>query len=210
MLEEENLDDVLHELFSSNHSPALTDSMVDAFLNSPAQAPKESGERVIAFFVEKVLADLHKEPVRHVQTQTFAVWIQGIRQLARLAVSDIALAIGKETAYVERLESGLTLPWDLKPQDAARLVRLFRLHIRAMSDLIQKSFDVNSAHVGSNVAARAHGGKMTTNRGDATNRALQMFVARNTKEKPLDTSIIDWLGGVREQLENWEVRELVD
>ncbi|HEY3104368.1 MAG TPA: hypothetical protein VGJ69_12305, partial [Pyrinomonadaceae bacterium] len=182
MNEEENLENALHELFSSDHSPPLTDSIVDTFLSSSAEASKESGDRVIALFVEKVLADLHKEPVKNVQTQTFGAWIQGIRELARLALSDIALAIGKEPVYVQRLESGMTVPWDLRPEDIACLVRLFRLHMKAMSYLIQKSFDVNCTHVEGNVAARAYRGKMTTDRGDATNRALKMFLARNTEE----------------------------
>jgi hypothetical protein len=207
---EENLEDVLHELFSSDHSPPLTDSMVDCFLSSRAQGTKESGDRVIALFVSKVLADLHKEPVKDVQTQTFGAWLQGIRELARLAPSDIAVAIGKEPVYVQRLESGMTVPWDLKPEDIACLVRLFRLHMKAVSYLIQKSFDVSSTHVEGNVAARAYRGKMTTDRGDATNRALKMFLARNTKETPLHSSITEWLSNVEKQLRDWQARELVD
>ncbi len=210
MKDEENLENALHELFSSDHSPALTDSIVDTFLRSSAQATKESGDRVIALFVGKVLADLHKEPVTNVQTQTFGAWIQGIRELARLALSDTATAIGKEPAYLQRLESGMTAPWDLKPEDIACLVRLFRLHMKALSYLIQKSFDVGSTHVEGNVAARAFRGKMTTDRGDATNRALKMFLARNTKETPLDASISEWLSNVEKQLQDWQARELVD
>jgi hypothetical protein len=210
MNEEENLENVLHELFSSDHSPPLTDSIVDAFLSSSAQVSKESGDRVIALFVEKVLADLHKEPVKNVQAQTFGAWIQGIRELARLALSDIALTIGREPVYLQRLESGMTVPWDLKPEDIASLVRLFRLHMKALTCLMQKSFDVSCTPVQGNVAARAHKGKMTTDRGDATNRALKMFLARNTQEKPMDDSITEWLSNVKKQLENWQARELVD
>jgi hypothetical protein len=210
MNEEENLEDALHELFSSDHSPLLTDSLVDAFLSSSVQASKESGDRVISLFVEKVLADLHKEPVKTVQAQTFGAWIQGIRGLARLAVSDVALAIGKEPIYLQRLESGMSVPWDLKPEDMACLVRLFRLHMKAMAYLIQKSFDVSCTTVEGTVAARAYRGKMTTDRGDATNRALNMFLARNTSEKPLDRSVTEWLSNVKKQLENWQARELVD
>ena len=210
MLEEEDLDDALRELFSSDESPPLTDSLVDAFLSSSAEAPKESGDRVIAAFVRKVLEDLHKEPVKDVQPQTFGAWIQGIRELARLALTDIALTVGKEPAYIERLESGIAVPWDQKPEDVARIVQLFRLHMKAMSYLVQKSFNVHSTHIGGNVAARAYRGKMTSNRGDATSRALKMFIARNTKERPLDTTIIEWLSSVEKQLENWHARELLD
>jgi len=82
--------------------------------------------------------------------------------------------------------------------------------MKAVSYLIQKSFDVSSTHVEGNVAARAYRGKMTTDRGDATNRALKMFLARNTKETPLHSSITEWLSNVEKQLRDWQARELVD
>jgi transcriptional regulator with XRE-family HTH domain len=207
---DEEFDEMLHELFSSDHSPELTDSVVDAFLASPAKAPKQSGDRVIILFATRVLADFHKQPIRHVEPQTFATWIQGIRKLARLEIRDIATAVGKDFTYVERLETGLTLPWNLKPEDIACFVRLFRLHMNAMRSLIQKSFDVSSTNTSGAPAARAHRGKMTAERGEATNRALQMLLAHNTTPKPLDNSVGEWLSNVQMQLERWQASELID
>jgi hypothetical protein len=51
---------------------------------------------------------------------------------------------------------------------------------------------------------------MTVQRGDATSRALQMFLAHNTTSKLLDNSVAEWLVNVQKHLEKWEARELVD
>jgi transcriptional regulator with XRE-family HTH domain len=142
--------------------------------------------------------------------EPFGRWIQTVRHTARLAVSDIAAAMGKEPSYVDRLESGSTCPWDLDPQDIAHLVCLFRVHMKATLFLIQKSFDVSCAQLSGDVTARAHRGKMTRERGDSTRRALDMFLARNAKPKKLDDSITEWLSKVQKQLEDWQAKELID
>jgi hypothetical protein len=210
LMSDEDLENVLGNLFSSEHSPRLTDSLVDAFLASSAQASEESGERVMALFVEKVLASVCKEPVREIGEEPFGRWIQSVRRSARLAISDIGNAIGKEPSYVDRLESGRTWPWELDPKDMVSLMCLFRIHIKATASLVQKSFSLSRAHVPGNVIGRAHRGKMSRERGDSTRRALDMFLTRNAKPQGLDDSVTEWLLKVQKQLEDCQARELLD
>jgi hypothetical protein len=210
VMSDQDIENALDNLFSSEHSPPLTDSVVDAFLASPAQASEESGERVMVLFVQKVLANLHKEPVKEVGEEPFGRWIETIRRSARLAISDIGSAIGKEPSYVERLESGGAWPWDLDPKDVVNLICLFRIHIKAASYLVQKSYTLSRAHVAGDVIGRAHSGKMTKERGDSTRRALDMFLARNAKPEELDDSITEWLSKVEKRLEDCQAQELLD
>ena len=202
-------DSALLDLFFSEDSPPLTDAVVDAFLASPAQATGESSKRVMTLFVGKVLADLHKDPIKVVGSEPFGRWIETVRRNARLALADIGTAIGRDAAYIEKLESGTLWPWASDPQDIARLIFLFRLHIDAASALIQRSFALSKAHVSGDVIARAHGGKMTKERGNSTKRALDMFLSRKAKTEPLDQSINDWLTKVRLQLEGQGDQDLL-
>lgn len=209
-MSDEDVEKALNDLFSSEHSPPLTDAVVDAFLASTTEASVESGERVMALFVQKVLANLHTEPVKEVGEESFGRWIQTIRQRARLALSDIGIAIGKETSFIERLESGSAWPWDLDPKDMVNILSLFRIHINATAHLVQKSFVLSRAHLPGDVIGRAHKGKMTKERGESTRRALDMFLARNAKPEKLDDSILEWLSNVRKQLEECQAKELLD
>jgi hypothetical protein len=202
-------DSALLDLFSSEDSPPLTDAVVDAFLASPAQATGESSGRVMTLFVRKVLADLHKDPIKVVGAESFGRWMETVRRNARLALADIGTAIGRDAAYIERLEFGTLWPWASDPQDIARLIFLFRLHIDAASALVQRSFALSKAHVSGDVIARAHRGKMTKERGDSTKRALDMFLARKAKAEPFDQSINEWLLKVRVQLEDHGDQDLL-
>jgi transcriptional regulator with XRE-family HTH domain len=209
-MSDKDIEKALNNLFSSDHSPPITDAVVDAFLASSAEAPVESGERVMALFVQKVLANLHAEPIKEVEEESFGRWIQTIRQRARLALSDIGIAIGKEPAYIERLESGTAWPWDLDPKDMVNILCLFRIHINTTLYLVQKSFVLSRAHVSGDVIGRAHKGKMTKERGESTKRALDMFLARNAKPEKLDDSILEWLSNVRKHLEDYQAKDLLD
>jgi transcriptional regulator with XRE-family HTH domain len=209
-MSDEDRDTTLDDLLLSEGSLPLTDQLVDAFLTSPAQASVRSGGRVMNLFVRKVLEDLHKEPVREVEAEPFGRWLETVRRKARLAISDIAAAIGKDASYVERLESGGIWPWASDPYDIAAVISLFRLHIDAATALIQKSFALSKVRVSGDVIARAHGGKMTKERGDSTKRALDMFLSRKAKVEPLDQSINEWLAKVRVQLEGHGNQDLIN
>jgi transcriptional regulator with XRE-family HTH domain len=209
MNNKDRTDDSLFDFFLSETSPSLTDVVVDAFLASAAQAPVESGKRVMALFVRRVLADLHKDPVKTVEQESFGRWIETVRRKARLTLADIGGAIGRDATFIAQLESGAIWPWASDSHDIARLIALFRLHIDAASALVQRSFTLSKAQITGNVVARAHGGKMTKERGSSTRRALDMFLARNAKAEQLDESIIEWLAELRTRLEDRGERALL-
>jgi hypothetical protein len=210
VMNDDDLENTLASLFSSEQSPSLSEAFVDTFLASNAEAPVECGERVMILFVRKVLSNVCEEPVKEVGELPFGRLIESIRRSARLSVSDIAAAIGKEPVHIERLESSRSWPWEWEPNEIAHLLLLFRLHIKATGHLVQTSFSLSKASLSGNVIGRANKGRMTRERGDSTSRALDMFLARKAKPQELDATVKEWLSQVEKQLKRYKAHELLD
>jgi hypothetical protein len=160
--------------------------------------------------VERLFADLHQTPVKRVEDQPFGRWIEAERKKALLMPGDIANAVGKDTLYVERLESGATHPWNLNPSDIAKLVRLFRIHMSALAQLVSSSLTVSRTHLAGDVIGRAHSGHATKERGDSVKRALDLYLARNAKKEEASEEMTAWLAAVRDRLKDLESADLLD
>src|SRR5205085_5128862 len=144
-MSDEDISKLLEKMLRSEHAPPLTDSVVDAFLASEAECPDEMVDRVRACFVEKVLADLHRTPVKRGEGKlSFGRWVEQAREGARLSRHDLGSALDKDQSFVESVETGGTQPWHMKSRELARIVSLFRLHIDAVSGLILCSFALNN------------------------------------------------------------------
>lgn len=210
-MSDEDVSKLLKEMLRSEHAPPLTDSVVDAFLSSEAECSNEMVDRVRARFVEKVLADLHRDPVKRVEGKlSFGRWVEQAREGARLSRHDLGSVLGKEQSFVESVETGGTQPWHMNSGELARIVSLFRLHVDAVSDLILRSFALNNVRLRGEVLARSHRGRMSLERGSSTRRALDMYLARNVSGGEPNEEVSECLNALRDELRRIEATDLVD
>lgn len=141
-MSDKELIEILRESFLSEDAPPLTDEEAEVLLSAPVPgksspaAVKKARKR----FVEKLLAQLHREPVRLVgRGVTFGAWVARARENAHLTLEDIGEAVGKDAAFVAQLEMGEILPWKVTPGVMAKIVILFRLHEDTVRRLMSAS-----------------------------------------------------------------------
>lgn len=187
----------------------MTDAIVDAFLSVPNDCTLEGMNRIEARFVEKLFQQVHREPVRTLaQKWPFNRWLEAMRESLRLTRDDIAIALKKDRAFVERLENGDQEPWRFRPGDVCDIVYLFRIHIDVVIDLVANSAAVYSSS-GVEAIARAHRGRTSEARGRSTKRALELYLARNLPTVQLGDDISSWLDDLRRELRNRKLEELL-
>ncbi len=209
-MSDKDISEFLNDMLRSEHAPPLTDSVVDAFLASETECSEEMVNRVRVRFVEKVLADLHQEPVRKVEEKiSLGRWLEQARERAHLGRHDIGAAIGRDQLFIESIETGDTQPWGLKVSELARIVSLFGLHIDAVSELISGSFALSNIRIQGEVLARSHRGRMSQERGSSTRRALDMFLARNVERCESSEEVTNCLTALRDELQRIGALELL-
>jgi hypothetical protein len=207
----EEAGNVLNDLFLSEYSLPLTDEVVDAFLASPAQAPQESGQRVLVLFVHKVLTELYPQPVVRIKERvSFGRWIEAAREKASLTREMVAAALWKEPSFVEAVESESSEPWALKANELADFAGLVRLHFKAVSDLIISSFAVSQGRVGVEMAARKTRGKRTRKQGEAVRRAVDKHLAKRSVRGEISEEVRSCLNVLRRELERRGATEFLD
>lgn len=210
-MNDEEILKLLEITICSEHSPEINDEVADAILSRSEECPPEKMARVRARFVEKVILTLHPQPVKEIGGKwPLGRWFEAIRESLRLTREDVAVAIGKEVSFVERLERGEVLPWESDPGEVAELMRLFRLHLNAASQLVNNSAAVNQVNSVRSAAARSRGGHASSERGDSTKRALEMFLAHNAASAKPDDNITEWLDALSLALRCRGLNELVD
>jgi transcriptional regulator with XRE-family HTH domain len=134
----------LEETLLSDVTLPLTDEMVDAYLSEARSYPRETVERMLKQYAIRAFEKLHPKSVRHIEESiTFGRWIEEKRMDALLTRADLASVLGKRTSYVERLETGKILPWTVSVIDLADLLFLFRVHIDAVPELMERSLAVS-------------------------------------------------------------------
>jgi hypothetical protein len=192
-------------------SPVLTDSVVDALMSMPSDVPSETLERGLAQFAEKVLGKLHQEPVRKIEEKlTFGRWIEKVRKKARLAYEFIAAALKKDPLFVEQLETGDILPWELTPIEGADIIALFRIHLTAVVQLLEISLDVSKELAnGEAIAARAHKGRPSRKRSESTRLAWELYLAHRAEKAELTPEIVNWLNEVGKVLKDRQAMHLL-
>jgi transcriptional regulator with XRE-family HTH domain len=210
-MKDEEILKLLEMTVNSEHSPEISDEVADAILSRSEECPPEKTARLRGRFVEKVILTLHPRPVREVDAKwPLGRWFEAIRESLCLTREDIAAALGKEVIFVERLERGEVQPWECDPDDVAELMRLFRLHSNAASQLVNNSAAVNQARDVRSAAARSRGGHASSERGESTRRALEMFLAHNAAPAKPDATVSEWLDALREALRRRGLNELLD
>lgn len=209
-MSDEDILKLIEESSRSECAPPLTDSVVDAFLATPTECTEGAVDRMRARFVKKVLSDAQKAPVKEVGDQPFGRWIESVRKKARLTARDIGAAIGKDQTFIEKIENGTSLPWSLPLADITNLVRLFRVHINAFTQLITSSFTLSHARVSGDVIGRSHGGKATPERGDSLRRSLDRYLAKKAKKEELSEDVKNFIRELHKNLEQQQELDLTN
>ena len=210
-MNEEEILKLLEATICSEHSPEVSDEVADAILSRSEECPPEKAARLRARFVEKVILTLHPRPVREIDAKwPLGRWLEAIRESLRLTREDVAAAAGKEVIFVERLERGEVPPWECDPGDVADLMRLFRLHSSAASQLVNNSAAVSQSRDVRSAAARSRGGHASPERGESARRALEMFLAHNAGPAKPSDAVSRWLDALREALRRRGLNELLD
>jgi transcriptional regulator with XRE-family HTH domain len=210
-MSDEDIDKLLHDLFRSEYAPPLTDALVDAFLDTPVECSQESINRIRARFAEKVLMDIHKTPVTDIKEKLpFGRWIEAIRQKARLTREDVATAIKKDANYIEAIETGTLAPWNSGTSDIVRLIDLFRLHIRAFSELLSISFAVNQRKGAIGVSPRRSSKQGAKAENEIMSRVLDIRLANKSLPGELNNEIREFLNGVANELMQCQIKDLLD
>lgn len=187
-------------LTSVGAEPDLTDAEVDAFLSQPVECNDAALERIYRRFIEKVLRELNESPVTEVEGIPFGRWIEQTRITAHLSSEFVEAALAKRAPFLQRLETGVLLPWKLPAAEIAKIAELFRIHVKALRQMVAASLKVSQAPLTGEVFARSRGGKVSQERGDSTKKALDLFLARNAKQANFDPAIEEWLQAVTESL----------
>jgi hypothetical protein len=187
----------------------VSDVVIDAFLNAIPATDSERIERIRRVFVHRLLASLHRIPVRHIeQPWSFGRWIEAIRTSVGLTRADVAVAIDGDVGFVERIEQSDILPWQLKTTAVADLICLFRVHISAVEQLFLKSEAVLKGHQTAAAAARSSATDLAT-RGESARRALDLYLAAKSKAAEstgIPPAIMD---NLRRELERRQAFELL-
>jgi hypothetical protein len=135
------LEKLLKEALLSRDRPPLTDEEVEEFLSSTESRDPDplTVEQSEGQFAERVFGREHEQPIRRVKGKPgFGEWIKGLRNDALVPRRAVASAIGKDLLFINQLESGVVLPWDLPAIDVARLIKLYRIHFEAVWNLVTR------------------------------------------------------------------------
>jgi transcriptional regulator with XRE-family HTH domain len=193
-MKEREFNELLRQVILSKEFPDLNDRFADAILERIPECSPETVNRARKRFIQKLFEQIHPSPIVNVDNNhTFGFWLETTRQRANLTICDVAIVINQDEDFVERLEKNKQLPWNCNPELIAQLMQLFRISFTAVKELISTTVRVNQAGGTGLVSARSQKGKMNSSRGDSTSRALEGFLARNTKHVEPDKTIVEWL-----------------
>lgn len=118
----------------------VNDAEVDEILSEQIECPPEAVIGIRAKFVQKVFVELHPELIRSIEGDfTFGQWIKADRERAGLYCKDIAIALNKDPIFIERLETGESLPWSQRPSEITELLFLFRIDCGAFEQLLENT-----------------------------------------------------------------------
>lgn len=192
---------LLRAAVCSEEAPEFNDATVDVFLAIPNECPPEKLDRIRARFVRRLFDEIHRQPVRILSEKwPLNRWLESMRESVGLTRADIAAALDKDCEFIERLENGDRLPWDLRPREIGDIVCLFRIHMSAIADLVSNSAAVAQFSGLGTVAARSRSGLMSEDRGHSAKRALDLYLARNAEPIEAGENLARWLEELRQEL----------
>jgi len=140
----------VHEL-TADYARDLTDEDIDKILASVPEEPEsERDETAWPKFVRTVLSNLYDEPRRSKgRYATLGDFLKEARKATNFTQADVAAALGKDIALVERIESDRTPLSSLDPTDTADLACLLSIHIKALKDMLPRQIHLPPSTGGS-------------------------------------------------------------
>lgn len=213
-MNESDIERLLKKALFSEIGPDPSEAVIDACLRSQEDDSPETIARVKKRFVEKMFLEVNPDLLRNAaDNTTFGDFLETQRNRAGLRKAEVSYAVGLTEDQVDALEKGRTQPWKFAPNIVAEIMYVFRVHFAVLKQLVETTAAVGQVRGVGPVAARSKGGKMTTERGDSTSRALERFFARNaTRTEPNIESAV-WLASLesylREESENQGYKELI-
>lgn len=209
-MNDDEIIELLKLTIETEYATELNDEMVDSILLRKEECPSERTERVRKKYLEKLFEELNPEPVKKIDTRTtFGRWMESIRNRVQVSSSDIAAALRQQPDFIEKMERGEILPWDCRPEIFVDLMKLLRIHINAVGELIATSNSVSQVRGVGRVVARSRGGKVSKERGNSTARALEMFLAHNAPPANTGDPVVEWMKKVRGELKDRKLDDLV-
>jgi transcriptional regulator with XRE-family HTH domain len=180
----------------------LTDESVDNFLVLPLSCRQDSVDRIRLLFIHKVFMSAHPEPIHRIETKlSFGRWIESLRNSVRLSQKDVAAALGKNVTFLENIEKGEILPWNINPDDVSRLLRLVRLHINGLVALIANTINYQCL-----LPLEPHTSNIR--RSDLTEGFSPL--PKHIDPHRLNQDIDSWIAALRSDLEAHQANDLLD
>lgn len=134
--------DILRDALLAEKEIPVTDAEAEEALRERDLTPERLREleEGRAQFARMALRDLHRVVVQSIGgDQTIGEWFRRTREEARLSRNMIATALGKDTSFVEQLESNKISPPRLSSEEALELCKLFRINFDAFVQLFENT-----------------------------------------------------------------------
>lgn len=202
---------LLRLTFLFEHSNELSNEIVDAILSDSEECSPEMMARIQKRFIEKLFQEKHPNPIKSINHKlTFGAWLERIMKDARLTRSAVTQALQCEENILDGLAKSKLQPWECDHKLIVDLMSLFRAHYELIKQLVSTSASVNQISGTGSVLARSHGGKMTQDRGDATTRALELFLANNARTSSMPIEAEHWLNSLEVSLKEKDLIYLIN
>lgn len=149
MDDEENIDEILESVLTSDDAPGISDRVADSLLAIPVRSKRKAAESVHAALAKRVLREYHPDPIRVVAGPiSFGGWLEKTRTGAGLGPKSVAAALGLDPTFVTRVENDSVMPLDMDAAGAADWLVLFRLHCDALPRLLRTTYGLDRPRAG--------------------------------------------------------------
>jgi transcriptional regulator with XRE-family HTH domain len=185
----------------------VTEAEIQEFLAETDECPPGTVERVRAGLAQKVLSDLHPEPVRSLERNwSFGQWLKLIRQKAHLTRKDVAAAINKDQSLIEQLETEKAFPWHFGLDEIADLMGLFRVNMKAVNDLAVRSLDLSKARLQNQGDSLSSTTSLVRGMIGGKNRVASESSSANKFDLP---ELFTWLDDLKNELKRRQAKDLL-
>lgn len=166
--------------------------------------PSEISKKYLAS-VKKAYEDLAIEKARRKLFEggrPFGRHIQFLRKEAGINVKRLAERIGRDTRYVERMESGDMSPLKVSHDTISDLMEIFKINLRELISCIKAWLEISSKAGVALAHARADMKMRKRERLEDLSAAIEDLVYASSKREPQKISVPDdFLSGVKKELE---------
>jgi hypothetical protein len=132
------------ELLESPDCPPLPKKVLEVLYPPTERLTEEQILRMRSSLVDRRFADVHPELVRRLMKPVkISTYLKETRECARTQVIEVTRLYGWPTSFLEKIESGETPFWQIPGIEAAKLFKLYRIHIEGVRQLVLATIAVN-------------------------------------------------------------------